>query len=95
MLSRKARVGGHRRIHIMRTQEVEDSSARGESEAYSSEESDKCKVTAREQTVREGEGCMHAEAMEKTKYYMTGKQLGERGWSNNRRLEAKTGKAGY
>ena len=41
-----------------RKQELEDSAARSDSEACSREESNKCKFTAREETVREGDGCM-------------------------------------
>ena len=41
-----------------RKQELEDSAAHSDSEACSREESNKCKFTAREETVREGDGCM-------------------------------------
>ena len=55
-----------------RKQELEDSAARSDSEACSREESNKCKFTAREETVREGDGCMR-KLLTKTKKKRTAK----------------------
>ena len=50
-----------------RKQELEDSAARSGSEACSREESNKCKFTAREETVREGDVCMRKHSTKTTK----------------------------
>ena len=90
----KARVGGQFRFNIIK-QELEPNSARSDSEACSRAESDRRKLTAHEETAREGEESerrrSHAQAIKWTKDSgRKKKQREESGWKSKRRSESKT-----